>query len=101
MGDFEAVISEIDAYDKLESDSLNEMEYFSDCYLALYGMTGTESDDIASMKQNRVLLLDTDARAEWLTKNINDNYLENEKNRLDKNIHKFSYCPPMTDEDFS
>lgn len=101
MGDFEAVISEIDAYDKLESDSLNEMEYFSDCYLALYGMTGTDSNDIASMKQNRVLLLDSDARAEWLTKSINDNYLENEKNRLDKNIHKFSYCPPMTDEDFS
>lgn len=101
LGDFETVISEIDSYDTLESDSLNEMEYFSDCYLTLYGMQGTESEDIAAMKDQRVLLLDTDSRAEWLTKNINDTYLENEKKRIDANIHKFSYCPPMTDENFS
>ena len=101
IGDFELVISEIDSYDKLESDSLNEMEYFNDCYLALYGMQGTDSEDIKAMKENRVLLFDTDARAEWLTKSINDTYLENEKKRIDQNIHKFSYCPPMTDENFS
>lgn len=101
IGDFETVISEIDAYDKLESDSLNEMEYFSDCYLALYGLEGTDSEDVAQMKNNRVLLFPNDSRAEWLTKSINDTYLENEKSRLDENIHKFSYCPPMTDEHFS
>lgn len=101
IGDFETVLSEIDAYDKMESDSLNEMEYFSDCYLALYGLEGTDSDDIGTMKENRVLLMPSDAKAEWLTKSINDSYLENEKTRLDANIHKFSYCPPMTDENFS
>lgn len=101
IGDFEPVISEIDAYDKMESDSLNEMEYFNDCYLALYGMMGTDSESVAAMKENRVLLLETDAKAEWLTKQINDTYLENQKTRIDRNIHKFSYCPPMTDENFS
>lgn len=101
LGDFETVLSEIDAYDKMESDSLNETEYFNDCYLALYGLEGTDSEDIRSMKENRVLLMPSDAKAEWLTKSINDTYLENEKTRLDRNIHKFSYCPPMTDEDFS
>ena len=101
LGDYETVISEIDAYDKLESDNLNEVEYFNDAYLALYGVEGTRAEDIAAMKENRVLLLPEDAKAEWLTKSINDTYLENLKNRLDKNIHKFSYCPPMTDQDFS
>lgn len=101
LGDFEVVLSEIDAYDKLTSDNINEVEYFNDAYLALYGVEGTTTEDIASMKENRVLLLPMDAKAEWLTKNINDTYLENNKTRLDKNIHKFSYCPPMTDEDFS
>ena len=101
LGDFETVISEIDAYDKLESDNINEVEYFNDAYLALYGVQGTEADDIAAMKANRVLLFPEDAKAEWLTKSINDTYLENLKNRLDKNIHKFSYCPAMTDQDFS
>jgi len=101
LGDFETVISEIDAYDKLESDNLNEVEYFNDAYLALYGVEGTDADDIAKMKENRVLVLPEDAKAEWLIKSINDTYLENLKTRLDKNIHKFSYCPAMTDEDFS
>lgn len=101
IGDFETVISLIDAYDKMESDSINEMEYFSDAYLALYGLEGTEPEDVARMKENRVLVLPQDSKAEWLIKQINDTYLENEKQRLDKNIHKFSFCPPMTDEDFA
>ena len=101
LGDFETVFSEIDAYDKLESDNLNEIEYFNDAYLALYGVEGTDSEDIAAMKENRVLVLPEDAKAEWLIKSINDTYLENQKTRLDKNIHKFSYCPAMTDQDFA
>lgn len=100
-GDFEKVISEIDAYDMMESDSLNEMEYFNDCYLLLYGMNGTDSEDIGAMKENRVLLLPEDGKADWLTKNINDTYVENMKERLDKSIHKFSFCPAMTDSDFA
>lgn len=84
LGDFENVISLIDAYDAISSDSINEFNYFSDCYLVLYGMSGTEAEDIAAMKEQRVLLLETDAKAEWLTKNINDTYVENLKNRLDE-----------------
>lgn len=101
LGDFETVISEIDAYDKLESDSLNEMEYTADCYLALYGLQGTEAEDISRMKEQRVLLLPENTSAQWLTKSINDTYLENEKARLDDNIHKFSFCPALTDKDFA
>lgn len=101
LGDFENVISLIDAYDAISSDSINEFNYFSDCYLALYGMSGTEAEDIAAMKEQRVLLLETDAKAEWLTKNINDTYVENLKNRLDEQIHKFSRCPAMTDGNFA
>lgn len=101
LGDFENVISLIDAYDAITSDSINEFNYFSDCYLALYGMSGTEAEDIAAMKEQRVMLLETDARAEWLTKQINDTYVENLKNRLDTQIHKFSRCPAMTDDNFA
>lgn len=101
LGDFENVISLIDAYDAITSDSINEFNYFADCYLALYGMNGTEAEDIAAMKEQRVMLLDVDAKAEWLTKQINDTYVENLKNRLDTQIHKFSRCPSMTDKDFA
>lgn len=99
-GDFEKVISLIDAYDKMESDTLNDQEYFTDAYLALYGYTA-DSDDIAQMKANRVLLLDEGTKAEWLIKNGNDSTSENLKNRLDKDIHKFSKCPNLADEEFA
>lgn len=99
-GDFENVISLIDAYDKMESDSLNDFEYFVDAYLALYGFTA-DTEDIAQMKENRVLLMDEGTSAEWLTKQTSDAYVENMKNRLDKDIHKFAKCPNMSDQEFA
>ena len=99
-GDFEQVIGLIDAYDKLESDSLNDFEYFVDAYLALYGFTA-EPEDIAQMKENRVLLMDEGTSAEWLIKNTSDNNIENIKNRIDADIHKFAKCPNLADKEFS
>ena len=99
-GDFEPVISLIDAYDKMESDTLNDFEYFTDAYLALYGFTA-EPEDIKQMKENRVLLMDEGTSAEWLIKTINDAYVENMKNRLDKDIHKFAKCPNLSDQEFA
>ena len=100
IGDFEQVISLIDAYDKMESDSLNDFEYFVDAYLALYGFTA-DAEDVAQMKENRVLLMDEGTSAEWLVKQTSDAYVENMKNRLDKDIHKFAKCPNMSDQEFA
>ena len=100
LGDFESVISLVDAYDKLESDSLNDFDLFADAYLALVGMGGTNTDDIASMKENRVLLLDENGSAQWLIKETPDAHIENMKTRIQNDIHTFSKCPRMTDEDF-
>lgn len=99
-GDFESVISLIDAYDKMESDTLNDFEYFVDAYLALYGFTA-DADDVASMKENRILLMDEGTSAEWLIKQTSDVYVENMKNRLDADIHKFAKCPNMSDKEFA
>lgn len=100
IGDFEQVISLIDAYDKMESDSLNDFEYFVDAYLALYGYNA-DNEDVARMKENRVLLMDEGTSAEWLIKQTSDTYVENMKNRLDKDIHKFAKCPNMSDQEFA
>lgn len=101
IGDFELVLSLIDAYDKIVSDNVNDLEYFVDAYLCLYGMMGTDAEDVAQMKENRVLLMDGEARAEWLVKQINDGYIENLKTRINEDIHKFSFCPSLTDMDFA
>lgn len=98
-GDFEGVLSLIDAYDKLCSDDLNSFEYFCDAYLALYGYTA-DADDIAEMKKNRVLLMDTDSKAEFLLKQGDSSGIETEKLRIERDIHKFAKCPDPSDENF-
>ena len=99
-GDFEKVIHLIDAYDKMESESLNNQEYFSDAYLVLTGLVADE-ESVKNMKTNRVMLLDEGCKAEWLLKDENDAITENIKNRLDNDIHKFAKVPNMSDQEFS
>ncbi len=101
QGDFEKVISLIDAYDKGQSDTANDFEYFSDAYLKIRGMMGTDQETIAEMKQNRVILVTGEGDADWLVKQINDAAVENYKTRLEKDIHKLSKVPNLTDEAFA
>ena len=101
MGDFEGVISLIDAYNRTQSDTANDFEYFTDAYLML---TGVEFDakDIKLMKENRTISLpDKECDAGWLIKTINDVAIENYKDRLRKDIHALSKTPNLTDENFS
>ena len=60
-----------------------------------------DSDDVAKMKENRVLLLDKDTDAKWLIKDEQDSTIENLKTRIDKDIHKFAKCPNLSDENFA
>lgn len=97
-GDFEPVISLVDAYNKLQSESVNDFELFADSYLAITGMGGTQAEDIERLRENRVLLLDEGGDAKWLTKNVNDVYIENLKSRISSDIYRFSGSVDMTDD---
>lgn len=97
-GDFEPVISLVDAYNKLQSESVNDFELFADSYLAITGMSGTQPEDIERLRENRVLLLDEGGDAKWLTKNVNDTYIENLKSRISSDIYRFSGSVDMTDD---
>lgn len=101
MGDFEDVITLIDAYDEAVSTSVDDLKDFSDAYLLLKNMSGTDKEDIKSLKENKVLLVDEYGDAKWLIKEVNDNYSQNIKNRLNQDIHKFSFAPDMTDKEFA
>ena len=100
QGDFEQVITLIDAYNKAQSNTLNDMDQFTDAYLILVNMAGTDSGRIEDLKRDRVMLLDDDGDAKWLIKEINDAWVENYKDRVRRDIHKFSYTPDMQDENF-
>ncbi len=113
LGDFEPHISLIDAYDKAQSDTGNDMEYFTDSYLAIRGaseitetgLTGEDSEEtsraVRSLRENKVLFLDEDGQAQWLTKNVNDASTENYKNRLYKDIFFLAQVPALSDESFA
>ena len=100
-GDFERVKGLLDAYDKTQSDTANDFEYFTNALLVISGVL-VEDEEGLNFKDNRVInFAGTDGKAEYLLKNINDNALENYKNRLVEDIHKFAQIPNLTDEQFA
>ena len=100
QGDFEQVISLVDAYNREQSNTLNDMDQFSDAYLALINYGATDEEDVKKMNKQRILLLDSDGDAKWVVKDVNDNWVENFKLRVNKDIHKFSFTPDFADESF-
>lgn len=99
--DFEDVITLIDAYNEAISTSIDDLKDFTDAFLKLKNLSGTEEEDIKEIKDRKVIMVDGDGDADWLIKNINDVYSENIKNRLKHDIHKFAFCPDLTDEAFA
>ena len=101
MGDFEPVIDLINAYDQAQSDTANDFEAFTDCYLEVKG-ANLDPEQAKQLKELRVFNFpDPNGGIRFVTKDINDSATENYKNRLDNDIHKFSFVPNMSDENFA
>ena len=100
-GDFENVITYIDAYNTAVSTSVDDLTDFSDAYLVLKNLGGTNDEDIQKLKDNKVFMVQGDGDAKWLIKEVNDTYSQNVKDRINDDIHKFSFTPDMGDEKFS
>lgn len=94
---FDKVMTLQDAYNKLLSSEVDDFESFCDAYLVLKGCQA-DADDLVVMKQNRVLLMDTDAEASYLTKSVSDTQIENMLKNINDTIHKISNSPDFTDE---
>ena len=101
MGDFEPVIDLINAYDKAQSDTANDFESFTDCYLVVKGAT-LDEEIAQKLKELKVFNFpDSEGDVSFVTKSLNDAATESYKNRLDNDIHKFSFVPNMSDENFA
>jgi SPP1 family phage portal protein len=96
---FNSIMSLNDAYNELQSSEIDDFNAWVDAYLVLTGVDA-ETDDIAAMKENRVLVLPEGAVATWLTKSANDTQIVNMLDNIKKNIFKVSACPDMADETF-
>lgn len=98
-GIFECVLSLQDAYNELLSAEIDDYNAFCDAYLALTGVDA-DTDDIAAMKKNRVLVLPEGASANWIIKSGNDAQIENILTRIHNSIYRIAACPDFSSESF-
>lgn len=104
-GDFEGVISIIDAYNLIQSDRVNDKEQLIDAILAVTGASlGDDMDEMSNtaklLKQHKMLELPEGGDAKYLVKNLVETELEVLKKALKDDIHEFSKVPCLTDENF-
>lgn len=105
MGDFEGVRTLIDAYNKLQSDRVNDKEQLVDAFLLIVGQSlGDTKDEVSEtvkyLMENKIIELDEKGDARWLVKQLNEEQTEILKKSLKDDIHEFSKVPCLTDENF-
>lgn len=113
QGGYEDVTSLIDLYDAAQSDTANYMSDFNEATLVISGdlnLGQYSAKDVIDMKRANLLLLknginpdgsksQTDAK--YVYKQYDVNGAEAYKERLQKDIHKISMIPDLTDEAFA
>ena len=100
LGDFETVISLIDAYNLLQSDRINDKEQLVDAILCLYGMD-FDDEQAEMLKESRMLAnLPTDGKVEYLIKTLQEGDVDILRQNIENDIHKISMVPNMSDANF-
>ena len=100
QGDFEPVISLIDAYNLIQSDRVNDREQLVDAILCFYGMA-FDMEQMAELKSRRAISnIPQDGKIEYLTKQINEGDVDVLRKTIEQGIHKVSMVPNMSDENF-
>lgn len=106
IGDFEQQIGLIDAYNTLMADRVNDKEQFIDAILVLYGAILGDDKEMTSearkkLNKEGLLELPEDAKAEYLTRSLDENGVETLRKAIKEDIYTFSHVPNLTDENFA
>lgn len=96
---FDCILPLQDSINELLSAEIDDYSAFCDAYLVLEKVDA-DAEDIAAMKQNRVLVLPEDAKAYWLTKNASDAQVENILKRIHDSVYRIAQCPDFSSESF-
>jgi SPP1 family phage portal protein len=100
LGDFEPVISLIDAYNLLQSDRINDKEQLVDAILCLYGMD-FDTEQAEMLRESRMLAnLPVDGKVEYLIKTLQEGDVDILRQNIESDIHKISMVPNMSDNNF-
>lgn len=99
-GDFEKVEPLIDAYDKMQSDTVNELETFANAYMFFENMQ-VDKEFMQKLKDTGAIQGSEGSKVSFVVKDINDTFIRNAKQDIKEDIHKFSQSVDMSDEKFS
>ncbi|WDZ54911.1 phage portal protein [Paenibacillus polymyxa] len=82
---FQDVISLFDAYNALNSDLVNEIADHRNAYLVIENAK-LEADDLLNMKKMGIIQVPAGGKVSWLTKQINDSFVKNELDNIERKI---------------
>lgn len=83
---FYDVISLIDAYNSLNSDLVNEISDHRNAYQIIENAK-IEEEDLLKMKQMGIIQVPKGGAVKWLIKDINDNFVQNELENIERKIY--------------
>lgn len=101
QGDFEQILSLIDAYDGLMSSRLTDKKKFVDALLVFFGMTLAEGDEAKLAREKFIDGAPLDARAEYIQKTFNESEVQVLADNLVREMHKMTLTVDMSDEQFA
>ena len=101
QGDFEQILSLIDAYDGLMSSRLTDKKKFVDALLVFFGMTLAEGDEAKLAREKFIDGAPLDARAEYIQKTFNESEVQVLADSLVREMHKMTLTVDMSDEQFA
>lgn len=102
QGDAEKVLALIDAYDRALSDTNNEVDSFANAYMVFENVDLTEEDMRAAQASGAIQYFTGSTltgKVYFLTKDINDAFIEHHLDRLTENIYRFSKTPDIVSDE--
>lgn len=102
LGDCEKVLALIDAYDRALSDANNEIDSFANAYMVFESVNIDEEESKKVQISGAIHFNNYDGKGKvyFLTKDVNDGFIEHHLDRIEENIYRFSKTPNMSDESF-
>ncbi len=100
-GDFEPVLSLLDAYNLLLSGAMDDMQSVANAFLALYGVMGATREDIEQANRSRVLCMAENGKAEFVVKNLSPDTIALMKDTLVSDMLAITMTPNLQDSAFA
>lgn len=101
QGDFEQILSLIDAYDSLMSSRMTDKKKFVDALLVFFGMTLAPGEEEKLVRERFIDGAPLDARAEYIQKTFDEAGVQVLADALVREMHKMTLTVDMSDEQFS